>query len=74
MSVDPLHPPTNGSPTTNGEHAPSSTDIPPPSGRDAHGRFTKGNPGSAGNPFARNRSREGGSRCSPCAQGVKVKG
>jgi hypothetical protein len=53
MSVDPLNPTTNGSPTTNGEPAARSADTPLPSGRDAHGRFTKGNAGGPGNPFAR---------------------
>jgi hypothetical protein len=48
-----LDPAPNGTPTANGEHATRSPDTPPPSGRDAHGRFTKGNAGGPGNPFAR---------------------
>jgi hypothetical protein len=53
MIADPLNPTPNGTPTANGEHATPSPDTPPPSGRDAHGRFTKGNSGGPGNPFAR---------------------
>src|SRR5262245_54500170 len=36
---------------TNGETVPAG--AVPGSGRDAHGRFAKGNPGGPGNPFAR---------------------
>jgi hypothetical protein len=48
-----LDPTPNGNTTANGEHAARATDTPPPSGRDARGRFTKNNPGGPGNPFAR---------------------
>jgi hypothetical protein len=43
-------PSTNAS---NGEANGSPPPTTPPSGRDANGRFAKGNPGGSGNPFAR---------------------
>src|SRR5207302_6295868 len=36
--------------SANGDSSPSADEA---SGRDARGRFTRGNPGGAGNPFAR---------------------
>jgi hypothetical protein len=45
-------PPTS---TTNGRHA-DETQAPSANGRDSRGRFTKGNPGGPGNPFARHQA------------------
>jgi hypothetical protein len=65
QAAAPLAPPVEGStghgPTTTPPLPDASTADPPPpgggSGRDARGRFTKGNAGGPGNPFARRTAR-----------------